>query len=179
MPPPSAAGSESIPGWRETFSNATGVCREAVYLRTRFHAYLRTRFQRDGTRMTRASFWRKSRPRLRRENFPRRSSCVRFHHQPPKAAEFISPARQGWESRFGPEAPRGDIKILASRKKFCRSVTFARLSNSRPEAEVSATPPGSGRRPASAQPDADADRSLFPWRRLIQPAFPAQPAGLL
>src|SRR5579864_2716326 len=77
--------------------------------------------------------------------------------------------------------PRGDIKILAPRKKFCRFVTsaYTRLSNSHPEAEVSAKPPGSGRRPASAQPDADADRSLFPWRRLIQPAFPAQPAGLL
>ena len=77
--------------------------------------------------------------------------------------------------------PRGDIKILAPRQKFCRFVTsaYTRLSNSHPEAEVSAKPPGSGRRSASAQPDADAGRSLSPWRRLIQPAFPAQPAGLL
>src|SRR5207302_3113731 len=68
-------------------------------------------FERDGRGMTRAGFWRKSRPGLRRENFPRRSSCVRFHHQPPKAAEFISPARQRWERIVLDGKPRrGDIQ---------------------------------------------------------------------
>jgi len=100
-------GAEAFQAWRETLSKATGVCREA--------AYLRTRFERDGRGMTRASFGRKSRPRLRRENFPLRASCVRFHHQPPKAAEFISPARQRWEKIvFGREAPEGRHPIKSA-----------------------------------------------------------------
>src|ERR1700758_88612 len=34
-----------------------------------------------------------------------------FRSQPPKAAEFITPARQGWEQRVADEKPRrGDIK---------------------------------------------------------------------
>jgi hypothetical protein len=95
-------------------SKATGVCREAAYLRSGL-AYLRTRFERDGRGMTRASFWRKFRPRLRRENFPRRASCVRFQHQPPKAAAFISPARQRWgKDRVGREAPEGRHQIKSA-----------------------------------------------------------------
>jgi hypothetical protein len=46
-----------------------------------------------------------------------RASPECFRSQPPKAAEFISPARQGWEQRVADGKPRrGDIKILAPRK---------------------------------------------------------------
>jgi hypothetical protein len=116
----------NIPGWRETLSKATGVCREAAHLRNDL-ATSGLDLE-DGGGMTRASFWRKSRPRLGQRTFlagPR----VRFHPQPPKAAAFISPARQRWERIVADGKPwRGDIKSnrLSKATGVCREAAYLR-----------------------------------------------------